>query len=85
MHPSPCPPVGPGTWQEAAKGVNLALSCPHTDSKELTLAWPAQAEPGRPCALLRGEKEGSFLSAGCEVLETAPSPVEGAEVIPLSW
>lgn len=32
--PGPCPPVGPGAWEEAAEGVILAFSCPHADSKE---------------------------------------------------
>lgn len=35
--------VGPGTWEVAGKGVSLGLSCPHADTRQLTLAWPHKA------------------------------------------
>ena len=45
--------IGSGTWGEAGKGVSFGLSCPHTDSKQLTPAWPHKTGPVQP----RGEGE----------------------------
>lgn len=83
MLPGPGLPVRAGTWQEAAKGVNPALSCPHSDSKELTLAWPHKLHKAGPVPSSE-RRERSFLSVGCQALETTPSPTEGAEVVPIS-